>query len=135
VIERDNGEGDAGLECTGDDKSACYPLPAKVKNIVLVDTAKISDDGFITRIGTINLMDIQDPDNKAIAAIVGPNATAGKLTFPFFTIEDVMRVDDTHIMVANDNNLPFSGGREIGKAANNEFILLDVADFLAAKGE
>ncbi|MFH1793288.1 MAG: esterase-like activity of phytase family protein [Pseudomonadota bacterium] len=135
VIERDNGEGNASLECRSDDKSACYPLPAKVKNIVLVDTAKISDDGFITRIGTINLMDIQDPDNKAIAAIVGPNAAAGKLTFPFFTIEDVMRVDDTHIMVANDNNLPFSGGREIGKAANNEFILLDVADFLAAKGE
>lgn len=133
VIERDNGEGDASLACTGEDKSACYPLPAKVKNIVLVDTAKISDDGTIARIGTINLMDIQDPDGKANKAIVGPNAPAGKLTFPFFTIEDVMRVDETHIMVANDNNLPFSGGREIGKAANNEFILLEVADFLAAK--
>jgi hypothetical protein len=135
VIERDNGEGDVARECKGEDKSACYPLPAKVKNIVLVDTGKITDDGFITRIGTIDLLDINDPNGKAIAAVVGAGATPGKLTFPFFTIEDVMRVDDTHIMVANDNNLPFSGGREIGKAANNEFILLDVADFLAAKAE
>src|SRR5690606_39067030 len=41
VIERDNGEGDISLECKTDDKSACYPQPAKVKNIVLVDTAQV----------------------------------------------------------------------------------------------
>ena len=133
VIERDNGEGDISLECKTDDKSACYPQPAKVKNIVLVDTAKVDGEGYIHRIGSISLLDIQDPDGKAILTTQADRDLAGKFTFPFFTIEDVMRVDDTHIMVANDNNLPFSGGREIGKAANNEFILLDVADFLAAK--
>lgn len=133
VIERDNGEGDAPRACAGDDKSACYPVPAKVKNIVLVDTSRVDDEGNILRIGTINLLDIQDPDGKAITAIVGPQAVPGKFSFPFFTIEDVRKVDDRHILVANDNNLPFSGGREIGKAANNEFILLEVADFLAAK--
>jgi len=133
VIERDNGEGSASLPCASEDKSACYPLPAKVKNIVLVDTAKIDDQGNIHRIGHINLMDIQDPDGKAIATVTGGKDPAGKFTFPFFTIEDVKKVDDTHILVANDNNLPFSGGREIGVAANNEFILLEVADFLAAK--
>ena len=47
------------------------------------------------------------------------------------TIEDVDLVDDRHIIVANDNNLPFSTGREIGTADNNEFILLEVADMLA----
>lgn len=133
VIERDNGEGDISLECAGEDKSACYPLPAKVKNIVLVDTASVDADGFIKRIGTIDLLDIADPDGKARLTTQSDRDLTGKFTFPFFTIEDVMRVDDTHIMVANDNNLPFSGGREIGKAANNEFILLEVADFLAAK--
>ena len=133
VIERDNGEGDPSLECKTDDKTACYPQPAKVKNIVLVDTASIDDEGYIKRIGSINLMDIQDPDNKAIVETQADRDLTGKFTFPFFTIEDVMRVDDTHIMVANDNNLPFSGGRRIGTAADNEFILLEVADFLAAK--
>ncbi|HEV7416123.1 MAG TPA: esterase-like activity of phytase family protein, partial [Tianweitania sediminis] len=134
VIERDNGEGNVSVACAADatDKPACYPNPAKVKNIVLVDTAQVDGEGFIRRIGHIDLMNIDDADNKADMSIV-KNDESGKFSFPFFTIEDVMRVDDTHIMVANDNNLPFSGGREIGKAANNEFILLDVADFLAAK--
>ena len=133
VIERDNGEGDPSLECKTDDLTACYPLPAKVKNIVLVDTSRIDADSYIHRIGHINLMNIQDPDNKAILKTASARDLKGKFTFPFFTIEDVMRVDDTHILIANDNNLPFSGGRQIGEAAHNEFILLEVADFLAAK--
>lgn len=133
VIERDNGEGDPSLACKTEDKSACYPLPAKVKNIVLVDTASVDKDGFIRRVAQIDLMNVADPDGKAIVKTAADRDLKGVFTFPFFTIEDVMRVDDTHIMVANDNNLPFSGGREIGKAADNEFILLDVADFLAAK--
>lgn len=134
VIERDNGEGDAARACAADaaDKSACYPIPAKVKHIVLVDTSKVDADGFIQRIGYIDLMNIDDPDNKALKSVTGTEPN-GKFSFPFFTIEDVMRVDDTHIMVANDNNLPFSGGREIGKAANNEFILLEVGDLLNAR--
>ena len=135
VIERDNGEGDAARACAADaaDKSACYPMPAKVKKITLVDTARIDADGHIHRIGQIDLMDIDDPDGKAILPAGAGVEEEGKFTFPFFTIEDVMRVDDTHILVANDNNLPFSGGRMIGRAADNEFILLDVADFLAAR--
>jgi hypothetical protein len=135
VIERDNGEGDAGLACAegAKDSSACYPMPAKVKRITLVDTARIDAEGYIRRIGHVDLMNIDDPDGKAIAKITGKGAAKNKLTFPFFTIENVMRVDANHILVANDNNLPFSGGREIGKAANNEFILLDVGQFLAAR--
>lgn len=135
VIERDNGEGDPSLACAegATDASACYPIPAKVKHIVLVDTAKIDEEGFIHRIGHVDLMDIQDPDGKAIVKSQAARDLAGKFTFPFFTIEDVMRVDETHILVANDNNLPFSAGREIGVAANNEFILLEVGDLLAAR--
>lgn len=135
VIERDNGEGDASLACAegAKDTSACYPMSAKVKRITLVDTARIDAEGYIRRIGHVDLMNIDDPDGKAIAKITGKGAAANKFTFPFFTIENVMRVDANHILVANDNNLPFSGGREIGKAANNEFILLDVGQFLAAR--
>lgn len=132
VIERDNGEGDAALACAdgATDLGSCYPNPARIKNVVLVDTAQRDAEGFLKRIGHINLMDIQDPDNKALP---GTKRDGAAFTFPFFTIEDVVRVDDAHIMVANDNNLPFSGGREIGRAANNEFILLSVPELLSAK--
>lgn len=132
VIERDNGEGDAARACAegATDTSACYPRPAKVKNIVLVDTADIDENGFMRRIAHIDLLNIADPKGLALD---GMKPAEGPFTFPFFTIEDVIAVDDTHILVANDNNLPFSGGREPGVAANNEFILLSVPELLAAK--
>lgn len=132
VIERDNGEGDVALGCAegATDLSGCYPHPAKVKNVVLIDTTDVDEDGFVRRIGHIDLMNIADPDGLALD---GLKPAEGPFTFPFFTIEDVVRVDETHIMVANDNNLPFSGGREIGKAAHNEFILLSVPELLSAE--
>ncbi|RWR32599.1 hypothetical protein D2T31_01060 [Sinirhodobacter populi] len=132
VIERDNGEGDIARACAdgATDKSSCYPVPAGVKNIVLVDTASVDADGYLRRIGHVNLLDIADPEDKALP---GMKAAEGPFTFPFLTIEDVAQVDETHIIVANDNNLPFSGGREIGTAANNEFILLSVPELLSAK--
>ncbi|MDH2326326.1 esterase-like activity of phytase family protein [Cereibacter sp. SYSU M97828] len=119
VIERDAGEG------VGEG----YPMPAKVKRITLVDTASVDAEGYIRRIGSIDLMNIQDPEG--IGAAFG--SKDGVFDFPFQTIEDVIRVNETQILVANDNNLPFSGGREIGKAADNEFILLDVAELLQAE--
>ncbi|WP_287883553.1 MULTISPECIES: esterase-like activity of phytase family protein [Paracoccus] len=132
VIERDNGEGDAARACPeGDaDLSACYPLPARVKRVVLVDTASPDAEGYLRRIGHVDLLDIADPDGKALPDL---SPEEGSFTFPFFTIEDVARVDDSHIMLANDNNLPFSGGRRIGAAADNEFILLSVPELLAAQ--
>lgn len=42
-------------------------------------------------------------------------------------------IDETHIIVGNDNNLPFSSSRDPNKADDDEFMLLEVADFLKAK--
>jgi hypothetical protein len=42
-------------------------------------------------------------------------------------------VDATHIVVGNDNNLPFSSSRDPNKADDNELILLEVGDFLRAR--
>ena len=80
------------------------------------------------KIGYIDLMKIKDPDKKARKPL-----NDGVLTFPFFTIENVDRVDETHIIVGNDNNLPFSSGRDPNKADDNEFVLLEVGEFLKAK--
>jgi hypothetical protein len=49
------------------------------------------------------------------------------------TIENVDVVDADHIVVANDNNLPFSPGRAIGKNDDNELILLRVPELLRAR--
>jgi hypothetical protein len=133
VIERDNGEGDPSLKCEGDPKPDCFPLPAMVKRIVLIDTATIDANGFVRRIGHIDLMNIADPDKKNRLETVAKRDLTGIMTFPFFTIEDVMAVSPTQIMVGNDNNLPYSSGRKLDAASDNEIILLDVPELLAAK--
>ena len=130
VIERDNGEGEPGLKCAAEPKADCFPNPALVKHVVLIDTANIDANGYVRRIGQIDLMNIADPEGRARIATDG--GEAGRFSLPFFTIEDVMRVDDTHIMVAVDNNLPFSSGRKLDAAADNEVVLLSVPEFLAA---
>jgi hypothetical protein len=55
------------------------------------------------------------------------------LTFPFFTIENVDIVDSRHIVVGNDNNLPFSSSREPNRADDNELVLLEVEALLNAR--
>ena len=45
--------------------------------------------------------------------------------------EDV--VDDKHIVVGNDNNLPFSSSRDPNKADDNELVLLQVEALLKAR--
>ena len=72
-------------------------------------------------------MSIADP-----ARLARKPLNNGVLTFPFFTIENVDIVDARHIIVGNDNNLPFSSSREPNKADDDELILLEVAEFLKA---
>jgi hypothetical protein len=132
VIERDNGEGDPSLACSGDPAPDCFPNPARVKNVVLIDTESVDANGLVRRIGHIDLMNIADPDGLARLETDAARDLTGIFTFPFFTIEDVMLWDDSHILVANDNNLPFSSGRKLGAAADNELILLSVPGLLAA---
>jgi hypothetical protein len=128
IIERDDTEGDVAQACNGPAKPDCFNVPAKFKRIYKIDFAQADAEGFVKKVGYIDLMDIADPDKKA-----RQGGKDGKLTFPFFTIENVEIVDADHIIVGNDNNLPFSSGRALGKLDDNEFVLLKVSDFLKAK--
>ncbi|WP_296404791.1 hypothetical protein [Zoogloea sp.] len=49
------------------------------------------------------------------------------------TIEDVDVVDGEHIIVANDNNLPYSAARQPNLQDDNELILLRVPELLNAR--
>jgi hypothetical protein len=129
VIERDNGEGTADKACPqGTRGENCFPDIAKFKRVYKVELDDANVGKPVRKIAYIDLMKIKDPDNKARKPL-----NDGVLTFPFFTIENVDRVDETHIIVGNDNNLPFSSSRDPNKADDNEFVLLEVGDFLKAK--
>ena len=129
VIERDNGEGTADKACPqGQQRPDCFHDLAKLKRIYKSEMTDANAGGAVRKIGHIDLMKIADPDKKARKPL-----NDGVLTFPFFTIENVDIVDAQHIIVGNDNNLPFSSSREPNKADDNEFVLLRVEDFLKAK--
>jgi hypothetical protein len=109
VIERDNGQGDAS--------NPAFTSPARSKKLYKIDINQVDQDGFVKKELLADLLNIADPNN------LGGNGTQnGVFTFPFTTIEDVLPIDRQTLLVANDNNYPFSSGRTAGQADNNEFI-------------
>ncbi|MBS1181816.1 MAG: glycerophosphodiester phosphodiesterase [Proteobacteria bacterium] len=130
VIERDGGAGLADKACADPAKPepTCFDKPSKHKRVYKIAFGDDNVGKAVRKIGYIDLLNIADPEGKAKQGTVN-----GVYTMPFVTIENVDVVDATHIVVGNDNNLPYSAGRAVDKADDDEFVLLDVGDFLAAK--
>ena len=103
VLERDQNQGAA----------------SRFKRVYLIDLNVIDADGFVQKTLVADLLNIADPDGR------GGNGTVnGVFTFPFITIEDVIAIDANTILVANDNNYPFSSGRTPGLPDDNEIALI-----------
>ena len=129
IIERDSGEGVPATACpVGTRRADCFHDLAKFKRVYKIELTDANAGGPVRKIGYIDLMKIADP-----AGLARKPKVDGVLTFPFFTIENVEVVDARHIIVGNDNNLPFSSSREPNKADDNELILLEVPEFLNAR--
>ena len=129
VIERDNGEGTADKACPASQRAEnCFHDLARFKRVVKIEMNDANANGPVRKIAYVDLMKIQDPTGKARKPL-----TQGVLTFPFFTIENVDIVDSTHIVVGNDNNLPFSSSRHPNQQDDNELVLLNVRDLLQAR--
>ena len=67
IIERDNGEGDARLACNGPARPDCFNVPARFKRVYKIDLSQPDADGFVRKIGFVDLLDIKDPESKARA--------------------------------------------------------------------
>ncbi|MDP3085717.1 MAG: esterase-like activity of phytase family protein [Rubrivivax sp.] len=128
VIERDNGEGDAALACNGPARADCFNVPARFKRVYKIDLSALDAQGFVRKVGYIDLLDIADP--KGVARLGAAN---GRFSFPHWCIEGLDIVDADHIVVLNDNNLGVSAAREFGKNEANEIILLRVSELLRAR--
>jgi len=105
VIERDGRQG----------------AEAEFKKIFKVDLSEIDADGFIEKTEVVDLLNIADPND-----LNGDGETT--FDFPFVTIEDVLVLDEDTILVANDNNYPFSTGRSDTEIDNNEIIQLKLSE-------
>jgi glycerophosphoryl diester phosphodiesterase len=106
VIERDNEQGE----------------DAEFKKIFKIDISQVDENGFVAKEELVDLLNIEDPDD-----LNGDGDTT--FTFPFVTIEDVLVLDENTILVANDNNYPFSIGRG-PDIDNNEIIIIELPEAL-----
>ena len=127
VIARDGRQGDPSLICGESQTSGCYARPARIKQVMIVDFDADAETGVLTPLRTVDLLDISDP--SGIIRTAAPET--GRFSFPFVTIESVLRDGPNHILVANDNNLPFSTGRHPDKPDDTEIIRLFVPDLFA----
>jgi hypothetical protein len=100
VIERDGGQNTTAVQ----------------KKIYLIDIDSIDANGFVKKTEVVDLINIADPND-----LNGDGSAIFR--FPFVTIEDVLVVDPTTLLVINDNNYPGGQGRGFGPD-NNEFILV-----------
>ena len=125
VIERDWGEGRPAKACEGDTAPDCFNMPARFKRVYTISFKGVKDGQFVEKIGYLDLMDIRDPNDKAVLGGHGDG-----FSFPFVTVENVHMVDDDQIIVGNDNNYGVSMGRKIGRQDHNELILLETSKLL-----
>ncbi len=130
VIERDNGVGVASQACADKDKPAadCFAVPSTVKRIYKIEMNDENVGKPVRKIGYVDLLNIKDPNNRK-----RQGGGEGFYDMPFLTIENVDLIDGERIVVGNDNNLPFSAGRALNKADDNEFVVLNVRELLEAK--
>jgi hypothetical protein len=125
LLERDGGEGSPRLGCApGQAPPGCFAQPARLRHLVWIELPEASG-GSARRLQSADLLDIADP--RALARRRGDGAPAdGRFDLPFATPETVVPIDPRRLLLANDNNLPFSAGRFLERADDTEFVLLDV---------
>lgn len=89
------------------------------KKIYLIDTRGIASGGAVRKTEVVDLMQLADPDD-----LNGDGQRS--FTFPYVTIESVLPLDSRTLLVANDNNFPYGGGRA-PNADVTEFLKIRLA--------
>jgi hypothetical protein len=132
VIERDGGEGHPSLACAEGQTEGCFrqPCPGQAHH---ADRHSPDRRRRFRRAAGADRPDGHRRSRRSCALPTDGDMPEGRFVFPFVTIESVIRDGEEHIIVGNDNNLPFSAGRQLGVADSNEMIRLHVPELLAAR--
>ena len=100
---------------------------AQFKKIFKINIKQTDKNGVVAKEEIVDLLDIADPNDLNMDGETS-------FDFPFVTIEDVLVLSEDTILVANDNNYPFSVGRG-PDIDNNEIIILKLEQPLRVRPE
>lgn len=99
---------------------------AVFNHVFLVDLNVTLPDGTLVKRDLADLLNISDPDQIGIFG----DSVPGTYRFPYVTVESVILTAPDRLLIANDNNYPFSNGRTPGTPDSNEFIELQFGQAL-----
>ena len=94
--------------------TATTPALAPIKKVYLIDLEDVTLGGTVRKIELVDLMNLADPFD-----LNGDGSQT--FTFPYVTIENVLVLDSRTLLVVNDNNFPYGGGRALA-SDNTEFL-------------
>jgi hypothetical protein len=107
------------LERNGSTATSFATAAAPFKKLFKIDINKLDADGNVAKSEVIDLMNIADPND-----LNGDGKTT--FTFPYVTIESVLILDANTLLIVNDNNFPYGGGRVLG-SDDTEFLKISLA--------
>jgi hypothetical protein len=94
--------------------TATTPNQVPFKKVYLIDIEDVDAGGVARKLELVDLMKLADPHDL--------NGDGSQVfTFPYVTIENVLILDARTLLVVNDNNFPYGGGRALA-SDNTEFL-------------
>jgi hypothetical protein len=95
LIERDDAQG----------------ADARQKKVYLIDLRRVDANGFLEKRLVVDLLSIRDPDGISLPPRPGEFGVGDPFSFPLQSVESLEVLGGERLLVANDNNYPFSDGR------------------------
>ncbi|CAD5371295.1 Glycerophosphoryl diester phosphodiesterase [Rubrivivax sp. A210] len=106
--------------------TATTPALAPFKKVYLIDLEDVAAGGVARKTELVDLMKLADPHDL--------NGDGSALfTLPYVTIENVLVLDPRTLLVVNDNNFPYGGGRALA-SDDTEFLRIRLPVSLVADG-
>ncbi len=101
-------------------------IKALQKKIYRIELRRTDANGFVTKQLVLDLLDIADPDGISLPARPDEFGVGNPFSFPLQSVESLALLSGERLLIANDNNYPFSDGRWIGrdKPDDTEMIIV-----------
>jgi hypothetical protein len=99
---------------------------ARQKKVYLVDLRRVDAQGFLLKRPVVDLLRIRDPDLISLPARPGEFGVGDPFSFPLQSVESLELLDGERLLIANDNNYPFSDGRWIARDRPDDTELIVV---------
>jgi hypothetical protein len=99
---------------------------ARQKKIYLIDLRRVGPDGYLEKRLVLDLLAIGDPGRISTPARPGEFGVGDPFSFPLQSVESLEVLGGERLLIANDNNFPFSDGRWIARDRPDDTELIVV---------